>query len=535
MKDFKRKKFKDMKIMLSKIILYSNREEKFTKIENKNNRKSSIYSFEDKFKNDFENINVSEIRNTEYSENYFSKIIKQFLDSLFSENEVSIDSIGRIINFINSDYQKDKKSMTKGNFSKLFINSIIGDKKKYCFPIKNYENLKHLANIFNSITINIGEPNSENYDLNFAVIYIASRCFYKKNFDDDLEQNTVEIKNQNENNNSLIQILYRNKNRRKNKSFFNNKQYLSSLLGKHKIYSSKTFWIDLIELKINRKVEEFCKKNSNLNLNPNSTSNSQSNSSSSNDPNKNKKNNNLNENSSNDYFPNNNNNKSSLIGSMGSKIKGLFKNYKSKNDDKNVSSFNVKSKDSNNLNVTRDNSSGLNTTKNSSAYSFLFNNPGDQIFYQEALAVLKEFIINFINFELEITEAMNIIVEIGTKYNFPKERISLYVTMLNTNSFSIKCNVPNFTKEKDKQNEKNYEKYSFSEGKSKLIEMSLSYLEPQSINSVLLLNKEMNKSFKKKLVKEMLLRIQPNDIKNRIRIWKYVLKTVRIIFIKRMF
>lgn len=478
-------------------------------------------------------MNSSELQNSEYSESYYSKVIKQFLEGLFSENEISIDSIGRIINFINSDYQKDKKSSINSNFSKLFINSIIGDKKKYCFPLKNHENLKHLANIFNTITINIGEPNSENYDLNFAIIYIASRCFYKKQTDKDLlNENNNDNTNSdlqkldntnNEDKSSLLYYLYVKEKSRKKYFSFNNKQYLSSLLGKHKIYSSKTFWIDLIELKINKKVEEFCKKNSNLS--------SHSNSINSTNETKNKKSNNSNDNTNNnDYFSTNN--KSSLIGSVGSKIKGLFKNSKNKNEDKNVSSFNVntnnKSKD-NNLSIFRDNSSGLNTTKNSSAYSILFN-PGDQIFYQEALIVLKEFIINFINFELEITEAMNIIVEIGTKYNFPKERISLYVTMLNTNSFSIKCNVPNFTfNQKEKYSEKINEKISFSDGKIKLIESSLSYLDSSSIYSVLLLNKEINKNVKKKLVKEILNRLKPNDVINRIKIWKYILKIVRFI------
>ena len=46
----------------------------------------------------------------------------------------------------------------------------------------NYENLHHFASILNTITLNIElNENKSDYDVNFAIIYIAERTFFCNN------------------------------------------------------------------------------------------------------------------------------------------------------------------------------------------------------------------------------------------------------------------------------------------------------------------------------------------------------------------
>ena len=74
--------------------------------------------------------------------------------------------------------------------------------------------MQHIAHIFLNISINIDSTNNPFYDLNFAIIYISERTYF-------LDEKTE------------------------------NKFYLCSLLSKNKLYSRKSFWFDLIELKFN--------------------------------------------------------------------------------------------------------------------------------------------------------------------------------------------------------------------------------------------------------------------------------------------
>ncbi len=160
-----------------------------------------------------------EIISTEqYSESYHNKIINDLLKSLYQDKEIATDDIGKIIELIQGNL----------NVAQLLIDKIIFKEKKNLFiKFSNLRNLEHFANILNTISLKIDDVNNEFFDLNFAIIYIAERTFYTK---DKIS-----------------------------------KLYLCALLSKNKIYSTRKFWLDLIDIKINRKIDDQI-KNFNGNL-----------------------------------------------------------------------------------------------------------------------------------------------------------------------------------------------------------------------------------------------------------------------------
>ena len=89
--------------------------------------------------------------------------------------------------------------------------------------------MQHFANLLNSILINLDNQEIENYELNFAIIYIAERSFY---FDE----------------------------------ISGNKFYLCAILSKNKLFNSKNFWNDLIETKLFKKLENIISKMNSSNI-----------------------------------------------------------------------------------------------------------------------------------------------------------------------------------------------------------------------------------------------------------------------------
>lgn len=442
---------------------------------------------------DFELIQKSDSNPDFNNSQYIESIAAKFLEKLYSEVEVSVDSIGQIINYVNSDYSSNpnKNSVVSNlNFSKIFIDLIIGSRKSLTLLFKNFNNLKHFSNILNTISINIDNVNSENYDLNFAIIYIAGRSFFR---DESVESTD-------------------------SKRF--DKYYLSALLSQNKLYHTKSFWTDLIELKIARKVEESMTKRQSLKKKvdtgaaltsqiglssvPFSTTTKDYNT-----------NFNYSMYSTNTTSSGSNN---SIIGSMGSKLKGLFKGNRQSTKHK-------ESRDLSNASMYNPNRM-LDYTKNRVDTAEL-----DSVGYIEASAVLREFIFHFANFSLDITDGMNIIVEIASKYNFPKERISLYVTLLNSNSFTIKNKLPQaFKPKRTKEDYLNSRTgiYALSsyERKLEFIISAGKYFQLDSIINLFTLNKECSKVVMNKTLSYILKSLKPTDSEYRIKIWKCLLNTV---------
>ncbi len=434
---------------------------------------------------DFEFISKSEAPDQQ-SEIYFISIINKFISNLFSDKEIKVDLIGQMISYINKDYSNEKKNslLININFSKLFIDSILTYDKKIPFMLfRNFNNLKHFANILNTISINISDLTNENYDLNFAIIFIAGRTFYKHDSSNSQE-----------------------------------KIYLCALLSLNTLYSTKRFWIDLIELKIIRRVEDSIKKYYASKKKESSISDSPSVGVFNQQTTVNAYN--TNNNSFNSSYTNSNQmNQSSIIGSVGSKIKGFFKVKKSVN--KQIPQNLLKEYDQ--TNVTRE----IIKEKEINMIEYLK--------YQEAAIVLREFIIHFANFNFDITDGMNIIVEIASNYNFPKERISLYVTLLNSYSLTIKNRLPENIRKKKLTNafkaskvidlkENIFSKTSL-ERKHEICYLVSSFfpLKSVEINNFFSLNKESSLYLRKVILGQYLLSLSPKETDKRIIIWKTLL------------
>lgn len=148
-----------------------------------------------------------------YSDKYLNNLCEGFVIQIFSDEEIELDLIGKVMDAL-------EKNPT---YCKTIIDAILYEKKNLYLQYQNYFNMQHLANIFYNISTSLDAPNHKFCDLNFAIIFIGERSYY-------LDEKTQ------------------------------NKSYLCSLLSKNKLYSRKSFWLDLIKLKLSRRVEEHIKK-----------------------------------------------------------------------------------------------------------------------------------------------------------------------------------------------------------------------------------------------------------------------------------
>jgi hypothetical protein len=133
--------------------------------------------------------------------------ITNLIEQLFSPKEVNIDEISKVMDYI----YKEK------NFSKQFFNYFISSKKSIFYVLTNINNLQILANIINTINISVKKDLQYLYDINSAIIYISEKTYCKH---------------------------------------YNEKIFLCAILSQNKFYKSKEFWIELIEFKMARRLEE---------------------------------------------------------------------------------------------------------------------------------------------------------------------------------------------------------------------------------------------------------------------------------------
>jgi hypothetical protein len=109
------------------------------------------------------------------------------------------------------------------DFCRMLIDYILSEKRNICLRFFNYDNLQHLANIFYNISINIDSPQNKNYELNFAIIFLSERTYF-------LDEITK------------------------------NKFFLCAILSKNKLYKRKTYWMDLINLKLSKRTKDHVRK-----------------------------------------------------------------------------------------------------------------------------------------------------------------------------------------------------------------------------------------------------------------------------------
>ena len=132
---------------------------------------------------------------------------------ILSDEEIELEIMGNVMDALGNT----------PDFCRVLIDFILSEKRNVCLQFFNYKNLEHLANIFYNISINIDSPQNKNYELNFAIIFLSERSYF-------MDERT------------------------------NNKFFLCSILSKNKLYKRKTFWLDLIKLKLSKRTSDHARK-----------------------------------------------------------------------------------------------------------------------------------------------------------------------------------------------------------------------------------------------------------------------------------
>ena len=346
------------------------------------------------------------------------KKIKEFMKEIRAEEEIAYEKLSRILDFIRDPNYPE--------FAKRFLDGILEEYKDKKIKFSSLSNFKHLSHILAYISLSSDSIYSNNFVLNFKIVYLAERLFY---------QNTKQ----------------------------NNKTYLSAILSKNKLYRTKYFWEDYIELKLVHKLSDYISKFKQVSL-PEEK-------------------------------------KSSLFSKIGnalrlnveakqksllynSRIKKLIPNYEEVKLDK---------------------------------IQLL-----DQITTSEMSEILKLNIPVFSNFNFPSEQALDMIADFAEKYKIPKEIINFYVTYFNVSVYTIRKTLPG-EGSSSVRTRTTHKKIKQADELYKIISFTLRYLNHQDYLNLLLLNKKSYETLHKKIYKNILSNPKL-DIKIRLNIWKVFLK-----------
>ena len=365
-----------------------------------------------------ETIPSTDLKIMNIEENEINDFIKKLINELLSENEVSIIEMAKLIELFQFKNQNSE-------IEKKFMDTILEKRKISSIRFYNMKNLEHLANALSYITFKENSIFEGKFELNFKIIFIAERIFY---------QNKIN----------------------------NNKVYLSAILSKNKYYRTKTFWKNVMELKLANKLQDHLERLKNYIL-------------------------------------------------PEEKNKGFFKKISGKilSGDIHKSSLIGKSnivsllKDYNNLEPTR-------------------VEVMDKMAIQEMTLFLKSSIPNFANFNVPSEKCIDLIIEIVQDYKIPNDNINYYMTYSNICGHTIRRLLPH---EKDFFENKNVKKNDNNEKNkiAKILEKTIPFLNYQDYNKILLISKFYNKKIKKKIYKYVLK--QKNVKKEtRLNIWYNLLQ-----------
>jgi hypothetical protein len=240
-------------------------------------------------------------------------------------------------------------------------------------------------------------------------------------------------------------------------------------------------------------------------------------------------NNNLTQKNNNNKNPiSNNNNKNNLRGKVDS-----IKNNNSTNNNNNNIQIDINHNSNNNSNNL------INFEKIFSDYSSLIKsiNSLDQkkkIILEKAISreissIIKEFIPHFANFNYEITDAIDLLVDFSTKFKLEKEKVNFYVTFLNSNFYTIKNKLPFISNKGFEISKQNSRKNKFKDFKIDLLLHTVNYLDIRSKMNILLVNKFMYTKNKKKIYLKVLKNAEKFNmlkINSRFKFWGNLLNVV---------
>ena len=366
--------------------------------------------------NDIDYLNLEEKKLVDF--------LKNISVELLSENEVPEEEMAKLIELF--QYKTESS-----NIEKKFMDILLEKRKISSIRFYNLKNLEHLANALSYITFKENSIYEGKFELNFKIIYMAEKIFY---------QNKIN----------------------------NKKVYLSAILSKNKYYRTKTFWKNVMELKLAHKMKDHIERLKNYIL----------------PEEKNKS-----------FFKkisgkilSGDLHKSSLIGR--SSILPLLKDY-------------------NNLEETR-------------------IEIVDKMATQEMTMIVKTSIPNFSNFNVPSEKCLDLIMEIVQEYKIPNDNMNYYITYSNISGHSIRRLLPH---DKDLfKNNNNLNKNNKNLKKAKMVkilENVIPFLTYIDYNNLLLISKYYNEKIKKKIYKYVL---KQKDIKKetRLKIWRNLLNLDKI-------
>ena len=148
----------------------------------------------------------------------------------------------------------------------------------------------------------------------------------------------------------------------------------------------------------------------------------------------------------------------------------------------------------------------------------------------EICKIIKEFIPHFANFNYEISESIDLLVDLSSKFKLEKEKINYYVTYLNSNFFTIKNKSATLTSKGFEITKTEVKSNKMKDFKIDSIISSLNFLDDNSKIHLTEVNKIINIKFKKKIFHKILKNIeQQKDVpyKFRLSIWKNILNVVK--------
>ena len=346
-----------------------------------------------------------------------NKFYNKLIDELIGEDDVPKEKISRLIEIFK--YEKENE-----NNEKEFLDVLVG-KNKSSLKFQNLKNLELLATPMSYISLKHNSIFSGNFEINFQIIFIAERFFY---------QNKVN----------------------------NNKVYLSAILSRNKLFKTKLFWQNVIELKLVKKLEDDISRLKNVSA-----------------PNEKRK---------------------SILGILGNKM-GL-------NNNKN-NSFLSKMRI-------------MPLIKN---YNSLEQNKLillDKMASNEMYLILKKSIENFSNFNFPSIQSLDLISNISREYKLSNEQINYLVIYYKVSNHTIRKLLPH---EKNKENNDIIEEINSNEKirNIKLLSNCIQFLDYKDYNNLLLTSKYYNQRLKKKIYK-YILRQENTSIKIRLQIWSNILK-----------
>jgi hypothetical protein len=149
---------------------------------------------------------------------------------------------------------------------------------------------------------------------------------------------------------------------------------------------------------------------------------------------------------------------------------------------------------------------------------------------REIANIIKEFIPHFANFNYEISEAIDLLVELSTIFKLEKEKLNYFITYVNSNFYTIKNKIASISANGEFAfDSKNVKKNKVREIKFDSIMLSLKYLDNKTKLKMLQINKSFTNKNQKKIYYKILKGLEKeNKLTNEIRLnlWKKILNVV---------